>query len=542
MSQSSSVLTPVRSVKSGPATFEAAARGAGHSPWSYVWLSVALLLFVVANGGWIIPIAAWISPVFLLRFLRTQRPVWGLCLASASMTCAAFVSWWGMVPAPGVLYFVIVGLVTAGALVPFAVDSLLFQRFDGLPRTLILPTALVSMEFLTAQISPYGSWGAIGYTQVGNLPLLQLVSVTGVVGIGFLVAWFAAVVNEAWDKKFEWRRIGFAVGSFGAALVIVLLAGAVRLTFFPPAGETVRVASITAPDDLRDGVNPAHLAADLHLKLDGSMPDAVWRALSRNSRTLNQYLAEQSRREARAGAKIIFWPEGQAVVPKESESELVELGRQTARGEKIHLGMGMVVVHREDQRVKIENRFVFLDPQGNTLFDYTKQMPVPGGEAASSIIPVHDFRLPVVDTPHGRIAGAICFDMDFPWFIRQAGVARADMILAPSNDWRAIDPLHTHMACMRGIELGCSVIRHTSTGLSAAVDYQGRLLAEMDHFTTPGSERVMVTHVPVHGVPTFYARFGDLFSWICVAGLLVLTVVGLVRPHAPWSSRSPNPA
>ena len=54
-----------------------------------------------------------------------------------------------MVPVPGVLYFVIVGLVTAGMLVPFAVDRLLFQRFDGLPRTLILPTALVSTEFLT---------------------------------------------------------------------------------------------------------------------------------------------------------------------------------------------------------------------------------------------------------------------------------------------------------------------------------------------------------------------------------------------------------
>ena len=531
MSQSSSVLTPVQSVKSGPATVEAAAREAGHSPWSYVWLSVAILLFVVANGGWIIPIAAWISPVFLVRFLRTQRPIWGLCLASASMTCAAFVSWWGMVPAPGVLYFVIVGLLTAGVLVPFAVDRLLFQRFDGLPRTLILPTALVSMEFLAAQISPYGSWGAIGYTQVGNLPLLQLVSVTGVFGIGFLVAWFAVVVNDAWDKKFEGRRIGFTVGSFGAVFAIVVLAGAVRLTFFRPAGETVRVASLTAPDDLRDGVNPVHLAADLHIKFDGSIPDAVWQALSRNSRTLNQYLAEQSRREARAGAKIIFWPEGQAVAPKESESELVELGRQTARSEKIHLGMGMVVVHREDQRAKIENRFLFLDPQGNTLFDYTKQMPVPGSEAASSIIPVHDFRLPVVDTPHGRVAGAICFDMDFPWFIRQAGIGRADMILVPSNDWRAIDPLHTHMACMRGIESGCSVIRHTSSGLSAAVDYQGRLLAQMDHFTTPGSERVMVTHVPVHGAPTFYASLGDLFSWTCVAGLLVLTVVGLVRPH-----------
>jgi hypothetical protein len=35
--------------------------------------------------------------------------------------------------------------------------------------------------------------------------------------------------------------------------------------------------------------------------------------------------------------------------------------------------------------------------------------------------------------------------------------------------------------------------------------------------------------VPVHGVPTFYARFGDLFSWSCVMGLGLLIITGLVR-------------
>ena len=36
------------------------------------------------------------------------------------------------------------------------------------------------------------------------------------------------------------------------------------------------------------------------------------------------------------------------------------------------------------------------------------------------------------------------------------------MILVPASDWRAIDPLHTHMALLRGIESGCSVIRQTT--------------------------------------------------------------------------------
>jgi hypothetical protein len=112
------------------------------------------------------------------------------------------------------------------------------------------------------------------------------------------------------------------------------------------------------------------------------------------------------------------------------------------------------------------------------------------------------------------------------------------MILAPSNDWRAIDPLHTNMACLRGIELGCAVIRHTSIGLSQAADCQGHVLARMDHFTTPANERVMVAHVPVQGTPTFYARFGDLFSWGCVLGLAPLACIGVTRrsQDPQWSN------
>jgi apolipoprotein N-acyltransferase len=315
------------------------------------------------------------------------------------------------------------------------------------------------------------------------------------------------------------------------------LAGGARLAFFPPAATTVRVASLSAPEGLRERVDPDWWAKELGLSLKDSIPDPVWQGLDRSSRSLQEHLAERTRREARAGAKIVFWPEAHVVVPKESVGQLVELGRHLARKEGIFLGIGMAVVPRHHTQIKAENRFLFLDPQGETAFDYFKQKPVPGGEAAQSIIPVHDYRLPVVPTSYGRIAGAICFDMDFPCFVRQAGVARADIFLDPSGDWREIDPLHTYMACTRGVELGCSVVRHTAGGLSAAVDYQGRLLSSMDHYTTPAEERVMVAQVPVVGTTTFYARFGDVFSWVCLVTLFGLMVRGLVvRPRAARSA------
>jgi apolipoprotein N-acyltransferase len=525
MSQVVTESLPANYTETAPAKEAVAAGKTAQPGWSYACLIVAGLLLLVSNGRWIIPAAAWISPVLLLRFMRTQPTLRAILLADLVVTGAAMVSWQGMVPVPGFLYVVVIGLTAQWILAPFVIDRLLFRRFHGLTRTLILPTAWVSVEYLNSVWNPYGTWATAAYTQFGNLPLVQIVSVTGLFGVSFLIAWFAAVVNHAWESEFAWPKIRWTGGLFTAVLALGLLVGGGRLAFFPPAGPTVRVASISATEALRERVDPDWIAKDLNVSLKESVPDAVWQALDKNSLALQDYLAQRTRREAHAGAQIVFWPEAQVILLKESEPRLLELGRQIAQSERIYLGIGMGVARRHPKELKAENRFVLLDPQGNTLFDYTKQNPVPGGEASQSIIAVHDYGLPVVATPYGRIAAAICFDMDFPSFIRQAGAARTDILLDPSNDWRAIDPLHTQMACMRAVELGCSVIRQTSGGLSEAVDYQGRTLASMDHFTTPPTERVMVAQVPIAGVPTVYARFGDVFSWMCLA--ILLAFVGL---------------
>ena len=42
-------------------------------------------------------------------------------------------------------------------------------------------------------VNPIGAWGATGFTQYGNLPLMQLASVTGMIEMTFLMGWFAAV-------------------------------------------------------------------------------------------------------------------------------------------------------------------------------------------------------------------------------------------------------------------------------------------------------------------------------------------------------------
>jgi hypothetical protein len=45
---------------------------------SYLWLALAILFFAFANVRWTIPLAAWLVPIFLLRFglRRTLCGAW----------------------------------------------------------------------------------------------------------------------------------------------------------------------------------------------------------------------------------------------------------------------------------------------------------------------------------------------------------------------------------------------------------------------------------------------------------------------------------
>ena len=48
--------------------------------WSFLWLVIGAILLLFANGRWIIPLATWLAPIFLMRFARTQPAVRGLGL------------------------------------------------------------------------------------------------------------------------------------------------------------------------------------------------------------------------------------------------------------------------------------------------------------------------------------------------------------------------------------------------------------------------------------------------------------------------------
>jgi len=66
-----------------------------------------------------------------------------------------------------------------------------------------------------------------------------------------------------------------------------------------------------------------------------------------------------------------------------------------------------------------------------------------------------------------------------------------------------------------------------SSGLAMTVDYEGKVLAAVDDYTT--DPQVMVACVPTHGVRTIYAMLGDWFAWISIVVLVALIAISVGR-------------
>ena len=494
---------------------------------SYLWLALGILLLAFATPRWTIPLAAWLYPIFLLRFVRTQPLLRGFLLLLLAGVLVQEIALQGVLPFSGVFYYLTVFGGAVVGFLPYLLDRVLARRLGGLLGTLVFPLAVTTVSYLNALVNPLGTVGNPAYTQYGNLPLMQLASVTGIWGILLLMSWLAGLCNWAWERGFAWPRVRGGGALYASLLVLVLLFGGARLALFPPQGSTVRVA----------GISPSHAlvyAADKQLSqhwdaLYSGMGTQAERERARQTvaqayAPINDELFSLSMQETRAGAKIIVWPECGVNVLQEDEAALLARASALARTTGTYLDMGMceILSHPVPSRF-VYDEIILFDPSGSVVWRYQKAHPVPGGDP----FPPGDGLVPTVQTPYGRLSNVICFDDDFPGTIRQAGQAGADIMLVPSNDWREIDPYHTQTATFRAIENGFSLVTQSSRGLAMIVDYEGNVLAASDYYTT--DPQVMVAYVPMQGVHTIYATIGDLFAWLSVAGLVGLIGVALAR-------------
>ena len=454
---------------------------------SHLWLTLGLALFLFSHGSVTIPICSWFAFIFLIRFHRTNsRPWLGIVTLWLGMSaCLAFM-YDGLLPAQGLLFYAACLLFGVIWVLPFIVDWLLYHRLNAFASTFLWPLLMVTINFFLASYLP-----SLAHSQIEYLSLIQIVSITGMGGLVFLIYWFAGTLNRIWESGFEWTVAKREGGIFLGALILTVVYGDTRLAFANSQPETLQVAMINLQRNRLDS-------------LDNFEPKIV------------RQLFAASKKAVEADAKVIAWSEANADIPLSYEDELVELGKEFAKENQIFLFMSFRSFSTLSRN---ENKTIGIAPSGDIVVDYLKSNPIPVLEAGTK---EGDGEVATANIGGIRTGHVICYDMDFPSFIQQAGRRGVDILFAPSGDWREVRFFHAASARFRAVENGCSLVRPTIQGLSIATDPYGRMLAYHDYYSN--KSRLSFVGVPSRGVRTVYAMCGDLFSITC--SVLLLGLIG----------------
>jgi apolipoprotein N-acyltransferase len=486
-----------------------------HLAW--LWLLIGFVLLPFTTIQTVIPLAAWFAPVFLLRFVRSsKRARIALPLIFLAYAVGFLIATRGSESSDlrVLIYGLILGPVIRGLLytLPYAADRLTSSRLRHGVRVLVFPLAFTTVDWLMSLSAAINSTGSPAYSQYSNLALIQILSVTGMWSVTFLMMWFASTVNELWESVFDWRQVQGIVGTFAITLMAVLILGSVRLNFFVPSSPSIEAATITLDNALS---NKESSGIDLTFNQSTDTERAAVRP--QFEATVNQLLA-RTETALRGGAKIVAWQEGSGTVLEEDKQSTLDRVAMLAKEYDAYIEVSLGVLTRTQAQHFILNESVLVDNTGAIRWTYEKTYPVIPIESYVTV--AGNGKLPTADTAYGRLSTAICNDLHFPPLIRQAGENNVDILITPYNDFHPWESEDAITATYRAIENGVSVVRPAGHGYSTIVDYEGRVLATQDYFTN--NTGIMMTTIPTRGVTTIYSRIGDVFAYLCVTGMIFL--------------------
>lgn len=469
-----------------------------------LFIMLSFLVYIMSNGEWCIPIFAWIYPILFLCMIylnRTRKVHLIICSIYAIGFVVQFGRAIGMDIKIGIMVSILLSFLKV---LPYIYWSKSKMRFQD---TIIFASIMVSIEYIIYLVYPILGGLSDAYTQYQNLYLLQIVTVTGIYGIIFLIYWTAAMVIWIWNNKSKKEYTRKYIIVYGSVIGLVFAYGVVMFHFAGSSDTSVRIAGVTVPiSELLNNDKDVYSTFYTDTFTDENITNTRKKLSS-----VADELFLKTELEAQAGAKIVFWSELNGAVLKQDEDMLLQQASDMAKQEEIYLIVSLLV---KTPYVDLkENKTVAFNPQGELISEYFKH-----GRSIGELCQKGDGILKSFDTEYGRIAPFICSDMAFSSKIQQAGRDNVDILIVPASDWKEMTLLAAKTAIVRGVENGSNIIRHTNNGMSIVSDFRGSVLAQTDYFQS--DTKTLSAQVITKGRFTLYSYIGNLFVYLCNLYLL----------------------
>ncbi|HJN74432.1 MAG TPA: apolipoprotein N-acyltransferase [Myxococcota bacterium] len=396
------------------------------------------------------------------------------------------------------------------------------RKHLGVAWVFLVPAVEVAIEVLQFSLFPYYH----GVSQYRTPLTWQLASVTGVMGVSYLIFLTNCALAEVVYRRAEGRGMPWATLGVTAALFVANLGyGAWRIPRVEAEVATWPTIKVT---QLQQGIS-------MEERMKGSARDAMLSWV----RMTGELVGED--------VDLVIWPEG--ATPYDPRAARVGQLMTNLVGNiraPIVFGGGFAegkvdpVTGRK--YVEQRNSIYLITADGQITQRYDKMVPLPFGEylpfadtfpfLKEIIRGPGDFEAgsePVffaVDGIDGTFTTPICYEAILQDFVHQ-NLAETSLFVNVTNDGWFGDTQaphqHAMLSAVRAVENGVPMVRIAYTGVSMHVSPTGEITNETEPFT----EVIRIVETPIGRVDTVYRHIGDTFAWLCV----LASFCGLFQAH-----------
>lgn len=403
-------------------------------------------------------------------------------------------------------------LVTVATLIPAVVFtitlSLIFALIMVITRMVVVkintwygvfafPVFFTAFEWLMLTFSPDGTAASIAYSQSNAVSLIQIASVTGILGVTFMVTFIPSAIAMGWYFRKEKKKLLPLASVVLFVTVSVLLFGFIRINSVPKS-DTITVGLVVLDEK-------THKMGNINFQNE--------------IEHTRRYASEISKLSI-LGAKLVLLPERAININNTTDSTSINIISTCAKQHQVDIVSGFTNLRDE----KKHNSALAINEQGSITMEYDKRHLVKGLEDEFA----KGHQLGLFSFQNLQLGTAICKDLDFPEYIKQYGKNRTVILCVPAWDFVVDDWLHSRMAIMRGIENGFSVLRTARLGRLTISDPYGRVNAEAN--CSNGKATNLVGEISLNRMDTLYTQYGDWFGLVVIISAIGFLLLITIKP------------
>lgn len=457
------------------------------------------------NNGWLI----WIAPVPILYISLIVKPGQAFIFAFIAYLIGRL-SWLSyliiVLPLPlAILFTLILPLIFALIVIAARRIVLILPYWFS---SLAFPIFFTAFEYILFIFSKDGTASSIAYTQCNYLPVIQIASITGILGISFLITFVPAALSLFIFLKQKKKSVGMLTGLIILVISVSFIYGFVRLSK-PNLGNTVLIGMATIDEVAYKGIYQNDTSKEIQLT------DLYLREVSK--------LADQ-------GVKIVLLPEKAIIVRDINIDLILQEFRRLAINRNIRIIVG---VTKQKTGYYFNNTWVISD-QGKLIADYQK-VNLFEGEVLDGCRPGNKIEIFREDSLNEGVA--ICKDLDFQQYILNYSRKNPAVLYVPAWDFIKDGWLHSRMAIMRSVEGGFAMARNARLGRLTINNWRGEIIAEAN--SESGAHTSLMGTLTLSNHPTIYSKTGDWFGLsnllIGIGLIIFIVLISLFRPRIPFN-------